>query len=34
MFLPYQGVLIPLVQTLQFFERLTSLNFYGSMWAL
>ena len=34
MFLPYQGILIPLVQTLQFFERLTSLNFYGSMWAL
>lgn len=34
MFLPYQGILIPLVRTLQGLEGVTTLNFYGSRWAL
>ena len=34
MFLPYQGVLIPLVQTLQAAEKLTGINFYGSIGGL
>ena len=33
MFLPYQGMLIPWFDT-PVLERLTSLEFYGSMWAL